>query len=132
MHCNLIVILAAIPLLDELVKEALVSLSLSVGLIAGIDLGNQGIALGRGLILGLKEREHDVGHQELAGDLPAEADDVGVELATGVQGARHVEDQGATGAENLVHELVIPMLAPHRATPKSALPLATASPTALP
>ncbi len=132
MHCNLIVILAAIPLLDELVKEALVSLSLSVGLIAGIDLGNQGIALGRGLILGLKEREHDVGHQELAGDLPAEADDVGVELATGVQGARHVADQGATGAENLVHELVIPMLAPHRATPKSALPLATASPTALP
>lgn len=42
----LVVILAAVPLLEELVKEVRVSLSLSVGLIAGIDLGNQGIVLG--------------------------------------------------------------------------------------
>lgn len=42
----LVVILAAVPLLEELVKEVRVSLSLGVGLVAGVDLGNQGIVLG--------------------------------------------------------------------------------------
>lgn len=42
----LVVVFAAVPLLEELVKEVRVSLSLSVGLIAGIDLGDQGIVLG--------------------------------------------------------------------------------------
>ncbi len=39
-------VFAAVPLLEELVKEVRVSLSLGVGLIAGIDLGDQGIVLG--------------------------------------------------------------------------------------
>lgn len=42
----LVVVFAAVPLLEELVKEVRVSLSLGVGLIAGVDLGNQGIVLG--------------------------------------------------------------------------------------
>ena len=79
-----------------------VSLSLSVGLIAGIDLSNQGIVLGSLLVGLLQEGKHDIGHQELAGDLAAKAHDVGVELATGIQGRGHVADQGATGAGNLV------------------------------
>ena len=61
-----------------------VSLSLGVGLIAGIDLGNQGIVLGSLVVGLLQEGKHDVGHQELAGDLAAKAHDVGIELATGI------------------------------------------------
>lgn len=39
-------VFAAVPLLEELVKEVRISLSLGVGLVAGIDLGDQGIVLG--------------------------------------------------------------------------------------
>ena len=45
-------VFAAVPLLEELVKEVRVSLSLGIGLIAGIDLGDQGIVLGS-LLVGL-------------------------------------------------------------------------------
>ena len=56
-----------------------------------------------GLLVGLlQEGKHDVGHQEFAGDLAAKAHDVGVELATGIQGRGHVADQRAAGAGNLV------------------------------
>ena len=79
-----------------------VSLSLGVGLIAGIDLGDQGVVLGSLLVGLLQEGKHDIGHQELAGDLATKAHDVGVELATGIEGRGHVADQGATGAGNLV------------------------------
>ena len=79
-----------------------VSLSLGVGLIAGIDLGDQGIVLGSLLVGLLQEGKHDIGHQELAGDLATKAHDVGVELTTGIQGRGHVADQGATGAGDLV------------------------------
>ena len=68
-------VLAAVPLLEELVKEVRVSLSLGGGLVAGIDLGNQGIVLGSLVVGLLQEGEHDVGHQELAGDLAANAHD---------------------------------------------------------
>ena len=79
-----------------------VSLSLGVGLIAGIDLGDQSIVLGSLLVGLLQEGKHDIGHQELAGDLATKAHDVGVELTTGIQGRGHVADQGATGAGDLV------------------------------
>ena len=35
----------------------------------GIELGHERIVLRRCLVLGLEEREHDVGHEELAGDV---------------------------------------------------------------
>ena len=79
-----------------------VSLSLGVGLVAGIDLGDQGVVLGSLLVGLLQEGKHDIGHQELAGNLAAKAHDVGVELATGIQGRGHVADQGAAGAGDLV------------------------------
>ena len=95
-------VFAAVPLLEELVKEVRVGLSLGIGLVAGIDLGNQGIVLGSLVVGLLQESKHDIGHQELAGDLAAKAHDVGVELATGIQGRGHVANQGAAGAGNLV------------------------------
>ena len=79
-----------------------VGLGLGVGLVAGVDLGDQGVVLGSLLVGLLQEGEHDVGHQELTGDLAAKAHDVSVELATGIQGRGHVADQGATGAGDLV------------------------------
>ena len=79
-----------------------VGLGLGVGLVAGVDLGDQGVVLGSLLVGLLQEGEHNVGHQELAGDLAAKAYDVSVELATGIEGRGHVADQGAAGAGDLV------------------------------
>ena len=45
---RLVVVLAAVPLLDELVEEVRVGLGLGVGLVHGIDLGHEGVALGVG------------------------------------------------------------------------------------
>ena len=49
-----------------------------VRLVDGVDLGDEGVVLGRLLVLGGEERIDDVGNEELAGDLSAKAEDVGV------------------------------------------------------
>lgn len=52
---RLVVVLAAVPLLDELVEEVRVGLGLGVGLVHGVDLGHEGVALGGRLVLSLEE-----------------------------------------------------------------------------
>ena len=79
-----------------------VGLRLGIGLVHGVELGDEGVVLGRRLIRGIDKGEHGVSHKELAGDLAAEADDVGVEDATGIERARHVTDEGAAGTGHLV------------------------------
>ena len=120
-------ILAAVPLLEELVKEVRVSLSLGVGLIRRRSW-RSGVVL-RSLLVGSSRKASMISAIRNSPVIfAAKAHDVGVELATGIQGRGHVSRTRAQRAPGtLLTALVMPMPVPHRATPKSALPLATAS-----